>query len=224
MGMSAQRACLGVLMAMVLSCGDLASASCHSKKQEQTEQKLNIPGIRDAGKVNDYLYRGAQPSESALKELRQLGINTIVDLRGEREGLMETERKNAQAMGIEVINLPGNGWSPPTDEQLAQFFKVMQATPQRRVFLHCWLGGDRAGVFIAAYRIAFDGWTPEQALEEMHEFHFHGFWHPAMTKYVQEFPTRLANSPALAAYRHDAAAGNNAGINPRSEPFEAVVP
>ena len=197
----------------VFCCATFASAFPHSNQQEEKEQKLNIPGIRDAGKVDDYLYRGAQPSESALTELKQMGITTILDLRGERQGLMETERRNAQAMGIEVINLPGSGWSPPTDEQLVQFFEVMQATPRRKVFLHCWLGGDRAGIFIATYRIAFYGWTPEQALEEMHEFHFHGFWHPAMTKYVQEFPAHLASSPALAAFRHTAAAGNSARIH-----------
>lgn len=179
---------------MAFGCASFALASAHSN--QQVEQRLNIPGIRDAGKVNDHLYRGAQPKEWALKELKQRGITTILDLRGERKGLMETERKNAQALGIEVINLPGNGWSPPSDQQIAQFFRIMQAIPRRRVFLHCWLGGDRAGVFVAAYRIAFDGWTPEQALEEMHEFHFHGFWHPAMTKYVQQFPRRLSSSPA----------------------------
>ncbi|HTZ48715.1 MAG TPA: hypothetical protein VMH20_14060 [Verrucomicrobiae bacterium] len=210
-------------MAIVFGFVSLALSSPHSNQQAKKEQKLIIPGIHDAGKVDDYLYRGAQPSEPALKELKQLGITTIVDLRGERKGLMETERKNAQAMGIELISLPGNGWSPPTDEQLAQFFTIMQATPRRKVFLHCWLGGDRAGVFIAAYRIAFDGWTSEQALQEMHEFHFHGFWHPAMTKYVQEFPKRLANSPALAAFRHAAAAGNSAQIY-EARPTEAGAP
>ena len=68
--------------------------------------------------------------------------------------------------------------------------------------MHCWLGGDRAGVFLAAYRIVFDGWTPEQALEEMHQYHFHGFWHRNMTAYVKKFPERLNKSEALAPYRH----------------------
>jgi tyrosine-protein phosphatase SIW14 len=183
-------------------------ASANALGTTQAEEKVSIRGIRDAGKVNDHLYRGAQPSESALKELKRLGINTIVDLRGERPGLMEKERKNAQLLGIEVINLPGNGWSPPTDAQIVQFFEVMRATPRRKVFIHCWLGGDRSGIFIAAYRIAFDGWTPEQALREMREFHFHGFWHPVMTKYVQDFPTRLAASPALASFRHTPMVGS----------------
>jgi protein tyrosine/serine phosphatase len=50
------------------------------------------------------------------------------------------------------------------------------------------LGGDRDGVFIAAYRMAFDGWTPEQALQEMRAFHYKEFWHPNMKAYVKHFP------------------------------------
>ncbi|HUN64370.1 MAG TPA: protein tyrosine phosphatase family protein [Candidatus Sulfotelmatobacter sp.] len=209
--MSARRRFLSLWFASVLVCASVVFASSElGATSNQRAEKISIPGIRDAGKINDYLYRGAQPKESALKELKQLGITTIVDLRGERHGLMETERKNAQALGMEVVNLPGNGWSPPTDQQIAQFFEIMQTTPRRKVFLHCWLGGDRAGIFIAAYRMAFERWTPEQALQEMHEFHFHGFWHPAMAKYVQEFPERLASSPALAVFRHAATVANSA--------------
>jgi protein-tyrosine phosphatase len=222
--MSARRCFCTLWFASAFGCASLLLTSSElCAAVNQPEQKMSIPGIRDAGKVTDYLYRGAQPKESALKGLKQLGITTIVDLRGERQGLMETERQNAQAMGIEVINLPGNGWSPPTDQQIAEFFKIMQATPRRKVFLHCWLGGDRAGIFIAAYRMAFDGWTPAQALQEMHQFHFHGFWHPAMTKYVQEFPRRLASSPALAAFRHAATAGDSAQTHD-ARPVEATAP
>jgi tyrosine-protein phosphatase SIW14 len=69
------------------------------------------------------------------------------------------------------------------------------------MFVHCWLGGDRSGVFIAAYRIAFNAWTPEQAIEEMKSFHFKAFWHPAMKAYIRDFPARLAHSPALERFR-----------------------
>jgi hypothetical protein len=49
--------------------------------------------------------------------------------------------------------------------------------------------------------MAFDHWTPQQALAEMHDFHFNSFWHPAMVDYVKHFPERLATSEALAPYR-----------------------
>jgi hypothetical protein len=76
-------------------------------------EKISIPGISDFGKVNDFLYRGAQPKELGIDGLKKLGIDTIVDLRGERRGLMEKERNHAESLGMHLISLPGNGWTPP---------------------------------------------------------------------------------------------------------------
>jgi len=168
-------------------------------------EKTQIAGVSDAGKVNDFLYRGAQPSEQGLEQLKRLGVDTIVDLRGERPSLTDKERKQAEALGMHLVNIPGNGWSPPSDEQVAQFLSLFRDKPRRHIFVHCWLGTDRSGVFIALYRIAFDEWTPEQALREMYAFHFKGFWHPAMKAYIRDFPARLARSRSFAPFRGKAA-------------------
>jgi tyrosine-protein phosphatase SIW14 len=176
--------------------------------QVRYARKIEIHGISNAGTLNTFLYRGSQPDPEAIDELRKLGIDTIVDFRGERHKLMERERKHAQSLGMRFVNIPGSGWSAPTDEQLVRFFSLLREKPRRHIFVHCWLGGDRAGVFLAAYRIAFEGWTPDQALLEMHKFHFHGFWHPVMTAYIKEFPDHLATSRALAPFRRKAAESN----------------
>ena len=165
-------------------------------------RRIHIAGVSDAGKLNDYLYRGTQPSKKGLKNLRRLGIDTIVDLRGEFRSTTKRERAYARKLGMRLVFIPGNGWSPPKDEQMAEFFALVAKRPRHKIFVHCWLGGDRSGVFLAAYRIAFDGWTPEQALAEMQGFRYHGFWHPAMTAYVRDFPARLRRSPVLERYCH----------------------
>jgi len=192
--------CLSFSFSPSSVCG-LASAQQASSGQPAPAERLQIPGISDAGKVNDFLYRGGQPKDDGLKELKRLGIGTIVDLRGEKHSTMEKERADAKALGMHLVNIGGNGWSPPEDEQVAQFFSLIREQPRQKIFVHCWFGSDRTGVFVAIYRIAFDGWTPEQALAEMDNFHFKGFWHPAMKTYVRDFPARLARSPALAPFR-----------------------
>jgi protein tyrosine phosphatase (PTP) superfamily phosphohydrolase (DUF442 family) len=173
----------------------------HAAAAAPIAEKIHLKGISDAGKVDEFLYRGTQPNEEGVESLKKIGVDTIVDLRGEFHGAMEKERRRAEKLGIRLIFIPGNGWSPPSDKQMAEFFSLFKERPRHRIYVHCWLGGDRAGVFLAAYRIDFDGWAPEQALREMHAFHFHGFWHPAMSAYVRDFPARLKRSPTLAAYR-----------------------
>jgi len=97
------------------------------------------------------------------------------------------------------VHIPVNGWSPPTDEQVAQFLFLLRDNPGQKVFVHCRFGDDRTSVFIAAYRMAIEKWTPEQALKEMYFFGFNGFWHPSMKTFVRDFPSRLNTAPALAS-------------------------
>src|ERR1700747_3910539 len=78
-------------------------------------EKLRLPGLPNGGRVNDVLYRGAQPHTTGLQELKKLGITTIVDLRGENPGLRDFEREQAESLGIRFVNIPVSGWSPPSE-------------------------------------------------------------------------------------------------------------
>jgi protein tyrosine/serine phosphatase len=168
-----------VLAGIAGGCAARQSAAAWPQ-QHALAEKMAVFGIKDFGKVNEYLYRGAQPKEEGIEELKKLGIDTIVDLRGERRGLMEKERAHAESLGMRLVSIPGTGWSAPRDEQIAQFFSLASETPRREIFAHCWFGGDRDGMFVAAYRMAFDGWTAEEAVHEMRAFHYKEFMHPNM--------------------------------------------
>ena len=161
-------------------------------------EKLQLAGIHNAGKINDVLFRGAQPKENGLAELKKLGITTIVDLRGEDREKYEWERKQSELLGMRFVHLPVSGWSPPSDEQVAKFLELFRDDPKQRVFVHCLFGDDRTGVFVATYRMAMDKWSPEQAMGEMYFFGFNGFWHPSMKKFIRDFPNHLRSAPALA--------------------------
>lgn len=164
-------------------------------------EKIQLDGVSYVGKVNDFLYRGSQPNERGIEQLKKIGITTIVDLRGERQGTVAKERKHAEEHGIRLVNIRASGWSPPKDDELVQFFSLLQQRPREKIYVHCWLGNDRTGVFIASYRIAFEHWSPERALKEMNDFRFKGFWHPSMKAYIRNFPAHFAKSPAFAPFR-----------------------
>jgi protein tyrosine phosphatase (PTP) superfamily phosphohydrolase (DUF442 family) len=164
-------------------------------------EKLHITGISNAGKITDILYRGAQPREVGLSELKILGIATIVDLRGEDREKIEWERKTSQSLGMRFVHIPVSGWSPPTDEQVVQFLSLFRDNRGQKIFVHCRFGDARTGVFTAIYRMAIEKWPAEQALREMYFFGFNGFWHPSMKSFVQGFPARLSSDPTLAPLR-----------------------
>jgi protein tyrosine phosphatase (PTP) superfamily phosphohydrolase (DUF442 family) len=162
-------------------------------------EKLHIAGIHNGGKINEFLYRGAQPREQGFSELKKLGITTIVDLRGEDAEKIRWERRTAESLGMRFVNIPVSGWSPPTDEQVVQFLSLFHTNSPQKIFVHCRFGDDRTGVFVATYRMAFEKWTVDQAMNEMYFFGFNGFWHPAMKSFVRDFPVQLSSDPALAS-------------------------
>lgn len=180
-----------------------ASGEKISDYRQDFAQKIQINGLAYAGKVNDFLYRGSQPNPEGIKELKKLGVTTIVNLRGERQGLVRRERKQAEEQGIKLVNVRASGWSPPKNEEIVQFFDVLKERPRQKVYVHCWLGNDRTGVFIAAYRIGMEGWSGEKALAEMRYFRFKSFWHPAMINYIQAFRQRFEAAPAFAKFRKE---------------------
>jgi tyrosine-protein phosphatase SIW14 len=172
-------------------------SSMHSAYAE----KLRIAGVPNSGKINDHLYRGAQPRDPGLDELKKLGITTIVDLRGEDPEKYGWEEKKAESLGIRFVHIPVPGWSPPTNDQVAQFLSIFRDNPQERVFVHCRFGDDRTGVFVASYRMAFEKLPADQALKEMYHFGFNGVWHPSMAAFVKDFPSRLNTAPPLVPFK-----------------------
>jgi tyrosine-protein phosphatase SIW14 len=160
-------------------------------------RKIHIRGIANIAQVDESLYRGGQPQLPALAELQKLGITEIVSLRGEAPVLRENEKSEAERLGIHFISIPIGGFQPPSKEQVAQFLSLFGGKSHPRVFVHCHYGEDRTGVFVASYRMAVDHWPVQQALNEMYLFGFKGFWHPAMIRFVREFPQQLASAPAL---------------------------
>jgi protein tyrosine/serine phosphatase len=197
---------LAVMLLLVLT----ATASAQERAAPPTTppvihsaygDKLRLPGLPNLGKVNDSLYRGAQPHAAGIQQLKNLGITTIVDLRVENPTLRDTEKREAEALGIRFVSIPVNGWSPPSNDQVAQFLSLFHDNAKEKVFVHCRFGEDRTGVFVAAYRMAYQNWPATQALSEMRSFGFNGLWHPSMKSFVRDLPARLKSAPSLVAYK-----------------------
>lgn len=177
-------------------------------------QKLQIPGIPNGGKITEILYRGGQPAEAGLSELKKLGITTIVDLRAEDPKKVTRERQLAESLGMHFVHIPVNAWDPPNNEQVVQFLSLFRDHPGQKVFVHCLFGADRSGVLVATYRIVYEKWSAEQAMSEMYFFGFNGFWHPSMKSFIREFPSRLNSAPAFNQFHSPASSPAPAPMSP----------
>jgi tyrosine-protein phosphatase SIW14 len=153
--------------------------------------------IENFGRVNATYFRGAQPSGRDYADLAALGVKTIIDLQ-EADG-DPSEPSLARAAGIEYHQIAMSTHRPPTAEQLAFFFKLV-SDPTKPVYVHCKGGRHRTGVMTAAYRMSYDGWTPDKAFAEMKKYDFGAdFLHPEFKKYVYGYDVSRVPTTAVAA-------------------------
>jgi protein tyrosine/serine phosphatase len=55
----------------------------------------------------------------------------------------------------------------PEDKEVVRFLKIVSDPNRTPVFVHCQRGADRTGTMCAIYRIAVQGWSKAEAIEEM---------------------------------------------------------
>jgi uncharacterized protein (TIGR01244 family) len=136
-------------------------------------------------RINENLYRGGQPKTGGLKKLADLGIKTIINLRGESDETL-AEGREAKSLGMEYLNVPMSTAGRPTDEQVRRVFEILEEKEKTPVFVHCRRGSDRTGAIIAIYRIKRDGWTAERAIEEANRYGL-GFIQFRKRDYIKDY-------------------------------------
>src|SRR5579872_3426147 len=86
--------------------GFMASLTLASASAWASSQNENLPNFQ---KVDDHVYRGAQPTDSGFKDLAQLGIKTVVDLRDIGEHSQAGEQKVVTDLGMRYVSIPMHG-------------------------------------------------------------------------------------------------------------------
>ncbi len=128
-----------------------------------------IPNFRQ---VHTWMYRGGQPDAAGLQYLASLNIRTVLSLRWSA-GVINAEQKQVCALGMNYVSIPLNYWTFPSLKQIEYFLSIVDDEAKRPVYIHCKHGADRTGVILAAYRIAREGWSAEEAYLEMKRCGFH---------------------------------------------------
>jgi tyrosine-protein phosphatase SIW14 len=176
--------------------GTTGSSTALVTTEHTIARKLAVPGVPNLGEVSSTLYRGAQPTEKGFQKLVEMGITIVVDL---RERGREGERQQVTKLGMRFVAIPWNCFHPE-DADMARFLRLLRDHRGKKVFVHCQTGDDRTGMMIAAYRMAEEGWSAEEAMKEMEAYGFMSSHHlicPGLSSYEAGFPKRLKTSPAF---------------------------
>lgn len=124
-------------------------------------------------RMTDHLYRGEQPLRASAARLQALGIHTVISLRA-----YHSDEEVLRGAGVTLKRIPMHTWHV-ADEDLVQALRAIRHAEQiGPVLIHCQHGADRTGLVSAVYRMIYQGWTSEEALDELQDggYGFHSIW------------------------------------------------
>ena len=172
-------------------------SGCSSKEpitpKKEFAQKVHAIPLENFHKVDQKLYRSAQPNAKEFAQLIVFGIENDLNLRQWHDDEDELE-----GLDICYYHVPINT-SKMSYEQLVEAVAFLSHS-KGKTLVHCLHGSDRTGTVVAGYRIAIEGWSKEKAIEEFTQggFGYHAFWFPNLPKLldsldVEQFQKDIKN-------------------------------
>lgn len=172
-----------------------AIATMAISKDHSNPEFANIK-ISNFGQLDERFYRGARPKQKELQSLKDLGIQTIIDLTDNTP----QEKGYVEALGMTYVNIAIPDKKDPSDEQIAQFLKLVNEPATGKFYVHCAGGRHRTGVMGAVYRFNNYQWKFNQVYAEMQNFDFYtSNGHSGQKRFVENYAQRIQSEIATQA-------------------------
>ncbi len=135
-------------------------------------EPLTLEGVRNLYRITPMLYRSEQPTALGFKNLEKLGIRTIINLRWFNNDDQETAGTQLRTERVRIVT-----WDID-DHHVIDVMRLLKHTENGPFLIHCQHGADRTGLMSAMYRVLEQGWTTDEALQELTGggYGYHSMW------------------------------------------------
>lgn len=116
-----------------------------------------------------------------MKNIESFGIGTVISLRSKQK---DTElAKNTE---LNLIHVSMRAWNPKYEDAVKVMYLLNPNNPdtnRKPILIHCYHGADRTGMMVALYRMVYQNWEREKALNEMLNggYGYHSMWKDIVT-------------------------------------------
>jgi tyrosine-protein phosphatase SIW14 len=126
------------------------------------------------------VYRSKQPDDESMEALEGMGMRSILNLRK-----YHTDDDEARGTLLKLYHVPVNAGGVD-DAFVLKALRVI-ADAEKPILIHCWHGSDRTGVVSAMYRMVFQGWSREAAIDELIHggYGYHQRYYPNIERYLE---------------------------------------
>lgn len=146
---------LASLFNLTLAYADDTALPRSAEWAQPVEAKYNL------FQMSPTLYRSALPDRGAVALLEKLKVDTVINF------LPEADSTWLSTPGITQIQLPYRTNHVDDSDVLKALRTIQTAEAKGPVLMHCKHGSDRTGLMAAMYRVVVQGWSKEEALNEM---------------------------------------------------------
>lgn len=135
-------------------------------------EPLALDGVPNLHRISPTLYRSEQPTALGMRNLEKLGIRTVINLRAFNDDDDEVRGTSLRTERIKILT-----WRIG-DDHVVEVMRMLKKAQNGPFLIHCQHGADRTGVMSAMYRILDQGWSPEDALQELVDggYGYHSMW------------------------------------------------
>lgn len=139
----------------------------------QKAEKVITSEFDNLYRISDALYRSEQPSRAGFEKLDSINIANVLSLRNRVGDNFRARKSNVQLRRVKI-----NSWRMSYENIVASLEIIRDA--DKPILVHCLHGSDRTGAVVAAYRMAFEGWSKEDAITEFldKKYGYHEKWFP----------------------------------------------
>jgi protein tyrosine/serine phosphatase len=149
-------------IAVLILALSIATLSAAEQQARPAEWATPVPAasLKNVYKLDEKVYRSAQPDRKGFEELKRLGIRNVLSFRDHH-----ADDRNAKGLGLTLYRVKMEA-GEIRDEQVVEALRIIR-TAKGPIAIHCWHGSDRTGLISAMYRILFQNWSKEEAIEEL---------------------------------------------------------
>ena len=110
--------------------------------------------------IDDEFFRSGNLSKEAFLELESLGIMEVINLQ-----TYHNDKAEAKGSSVALHRVKMNAHHIKEGDVI----EVLRLVKDRKgkILVHCKHGSDRTGLIVAMYRIVFQGWSKEDAADEL---------------------------------------------------------
>lgn len=134
-------------------------------------------------KVDEGVYRAEQPTKNDFIALEKYGIKEILNLRG-----WHSDKNKAKGTNLKLHRIKMHAHDI-NDNEVIDALRIIK-NRQGAIVIHCKHGSDRTGLIVAMYRIIFQNWSKNEAIDELKNggYGFHSIY-SNIPRYIENINT-----------------------------------